>query len=81
MTYRAFHAYCDTARAVPVQNRLSITLRAITVRDFAHWVERAFAVHRQRRRLMRLNDRQLQDIGIARQEAKYEASRPFWDLP
>jgi uncharacterized protein YjiS (DUF1127 family) len=38
------------------------------------WHERA----RQRRRLMQLDDRALNDIGIGRYEAERERRSPFW---
>lgn len=40
-----------------------------------------FAVRRQRRALLKLDDRALEDIGISRKEARAEASRSFWDAP
>jgi uncharacterized protein YjiS (DUF1127 family) len=36
---------------------------------------------RQRRALLRLDDRMLKDIGITRTDAEHEAGRPFWDDP
>ncbi len=39
------------------------------------------SVHRQRNQLAVLSDHQLADIGTARDEARIEAARPFWDLP
>jgi uncharacterized protein YjiS (DUF1127 family) len=41
----------------------------------------AFALHRQRQALRRLDDRALADIGISRAEAEQEAARPIWDVP
>lgn len=38
------------------------------------WHER----QRQRRALLKLDDRLLSDIGISRCEAEQEASKPFW---
>jgi uncharacterized protein YjiS (DUF1127 family) len=38
------------------------------------WHERA----RQRRELLSLNDRELQDIGISRADAVGEGDKPFW---
>ena len=38
-------------------------------------------VARQRRRLAELGDDALRDIGVAPDEARREAARPFWDLP
>ncbi|MGB0721007.1 MAG: DUF1127 domain-containing protein [Gammaproteobacteria bacterium] len=40
----------------------------------ALWVQR----HRQRRRLTRLDERLLADIGVSRQQARAEAAKPFW---
>lgn len=36
-------------------------------------------VRRQRRQLLTLDERALQDIGISRADAEREAARPFWD--
>ncbi len=36
-------------------------------------------IQRQRRELLRLDDRMLKDIGISRIDAEREAKRPFWD--
>ncbi|MCH2163799.1 MAG: DUF1127 domain-containing protein [Marinovum sp.] len=36
---------------------------------------------RQRQDLARLDDAQLRDLGLTRQEAQDEASRPAWDVP
>ena len=36
---------------------------------------------RQRRRLRDLSDHILDDIGISREAAEREASRPVWDVP
>jgi len=40
---------------------------------------RWYDVARQRRALLRLDQRMLKDIGISRADAVHEASRPFWD--
>jgi len=40
-----------------------------------------FAVARQRRKLLHLSDRLLDDMGIDRETALYEAQRPLWDVP
>jgi uncharacterized protein YjiS (DUF1127 family) len=34
--------------------------------------------HRQRRQLMEMDDRQLKDIGITRDQAEQEARKPIW---
>ena len=44
-------------------------------------VELAPQVRRERRLLMRLDERALHDIGFDRGLAYCEASRPFWDVP
>jgi uncharacterized protein YjiS (DUF1127 family) len=57
--------------------RLSLGIKAWTataVGLLLCWHERA----RQRRALLRLDDRMLKDIGISRADAEREASRPFW---
>ena len=41
---------------------------------FHRWRHRA----RSRRQLLRLDERQLQDIGIDRRAAEEEARKPFW---
>ena len=43
-------------------------------RNLAEWRRRA----RSRNELMGLSDRDLQDIGVARCSADFEASKPFW---
>ena len=41
----------------------------------------AMQVRKERRMLMRLDDRALQDIGFDKGRAYGEASRTFWDVP
>ncbi len=38
-------------------------------------------VARQRRRLLTLDEKALQDIGVSSIDAYQEASRSFWDIP
>ena len=45
------------------------------------WIEAMFRTLRERRALMRLDDRGLKDIGLSRADADREGSRPFWDVP
>ena len=40
-----------------------------------------FSVRAQRRKLARLDDEALNDLGITRSEAEREARRPIWDVP
>ncbi|MDK3018138.1 DUF1127 domain-containing protein [Pseudodonghicola flavimaris] len=51
--------------------------RPALIARLAHMI----SVHRQRRALIKLDDRALEDIGISRSQARAEASRPFWDAP
>ncbi len=37
-------------------------------------------IARQRRELLRLDDKLLKDIGLSRADAEREASRPFWSV-
>lgn len=39
------------------------------------------AARRERGALARLDDRMLADIGLTRDEARAEMSRPMWDVP
>lgn len=50
-------------------------------RGLWHKIERARALHAQRRELARLDARRLRDIGLTDDEAGAEARRPFWDAP
>ena len=45
------------------------------------WLVQAFATRHQRMRLDQLDDHLLNDIGIDRRTAYWEAHRPFWDRP
>ena len=45
------------------------------------FVRAALSARRQRHFLARLDDRTLYDIGLTRDEAIREATRPMWDLP
>lgn len=44
-------------------------------------VRAALALRRQRHHLPDLSDHLLDDIGITREMAEREASRPIWDVP
>lgn len=39
------------------------------------------ALWQQRRALAKMDDRQLDDIGVSRADALAEATRPLWDVP
>ena len=49
------------------------------LRGFVALVVEGAAVARQRRQLLSLDDRALNDIGISRADANMEAMRGFWD--
>jgi uncharacterized protein YjiS (DUF1127 family) len=42
------------------------------------WLRQGYAVHRQRRALLSLDDAMLKDIGISRVDALQEGRKPFW---
>jgi uncharacterized protein YjiS (DUF1127 family) len=56
-------------RDLPVRSRLSAGLDRL--RD-------GYAVYRQRRALLRLDDAMLKDLGISRVDALQEGGKPFW---
>jgi uncharacterized protein YjiS (DUF1127 family) len=45
------------------------------------WLVQALALRRQRAHLRRLDDHLLRDIGLTRDDAMHEGTRPFWDAP
>ncbi len=45
------------------------------------WLVSLTALRAQRRQLASLDDHILRDIGISREDAEAEASRPLWDAP
>ena len=42
---------------------------------------RAYAAWQQRKRLATLDDATLRDIGLTREQARAEATRPVWNAP
>jgi uncharacterized protein YjiS (DUF1127 family) len=42
------------------------------------WLRAGYAVYRQRRALLRLDDAMLKDLGISRVDALQEGHKPFW---
>jgi uncharacterized protein YjiS (DUF1127 family) len=51
-----------------------------TVQGAWRWLKRTADVIASRRHLAEIDDRTLQDLGISRAQARFEASRPVWDL-
>jgi uncharacterized protein YjiS (DUF1127 family) len=43
-----------------------------------HGLGTAYRLGRQRRQLMEMDDRELKDIGITREQAEEEARKPIW---
>jgi uncharacterized protein YjiS (DUF1127 family) len=70
------------AHASPIPHFTPLKLSAkLHPAQAIYWVEAMFRTLRERRQLMQLDGRALQDIGVSRAEAEGEWSRPFWDLP
>ena len=64
--------------------RLTLPLAALRPSALARLLARilaAEALARSRRRLGRLDDHILRDIGLTRDQAESEAQRPIWDAP
>lgn len=55
----------------------SIVLRTMLVKALK-WLRDSYAVYRQRRDLLALDDAMLKDIGISRTDALQEGNKPFW---
>ena len=67
----------EAASRVQCRNADQRTSASRCIRAVAIWIERS----RQRRaikELARLNSRYLEDIGVSKDEALREASKPFW---
>ena len=45
------------------------------------WLSALNALFRARKTLAEMDERMLDDIGVAQEEALKEAGRPFWDVP
>jgi uncharacterized protein YjiS (DUF1127 family) len=60
---------------------IGLTHFATRLSNLALAVGLAMQVRKERRMLMRLDDRALQDLGFDKGRAFNEASRTFWDLP
>ncbi len=57
------------------QRRVNLTASATGIlATIRFWLQRSI----QRRHLAHLDDHQLQDIGISREQASREAAKPFW---
>lgn len=67
---------CNELQGAPVQTEKRLTFSALVT-----WLKLAYQVHHQRRALVQLTDRQLNDINLTRAQAHHEACKPFWDLP
>lgn len=57
------------------------SLPALRRRSFFAPVLDLMALYRQRQRLAELPDHLLDDLGLTRESAREEATRPLWDAP
>jgi uncharacterized protein YjiS (DUF1127 family) len=80
---------CGGLRAVPSlasrriaaasgDNDRAKTQRLFWGTRFWRWCARCAARSRERQALMQLDDRDLKDMGMTREQAKAEAAKPFW---
>lgn len=67
-------------RGIIMENCIAQPASRRHARLFAR-ITQMLAVARQRRRLLHFSDRLLDDMGIDRETAIREASRPIWDVP
>lgn len=58
-----------------------LTQVARRISQLALTLELAMQVRKERRMLMRLDERALQDVGFDKGRAYGEANRSFWDVP
>ncbi len=63
-------SYLNTQAALPLLAQIAVQVAVLVTK----WSLR----HRSRKQLRHLSDAQLQDIGLTRSEAHYEATLPFW---
>ena len=63
------------------QPRRSLTSLGLRVAGLVRRTALALQVCAERRRLLRLDDAALKDMGSNKGQADCEASRPFWDVP
>jgi hypothetical protein len=61
--------------------RLDLARMGDRIRHLIIGLELAPQIWRERRMLLGMNDRALNDIGFSRGDAYAEAYRPFWDIP
>lgn len=47
--------------------------------ELFQWLRDSYAIYRQRRALLTLDNAMLKDIGISRADALQEGRKPFWD--
>jgi len=61
--------------------RTAAVLRLPRLPQLLMQLRQALALRRQRAHLLRLDDHILRDIGLTRDDALHEGTRPFWDAP
>lgn len=74
------HPDRPTQRTARFMDRLNNRLADLRTRvgGSLDWLRQGYAVHRQRRALLSLDDAMLKDIGISRVDALREGRKPFW---
>jgi uncharacterized protein YjiS (DUF1127 family) len=65
----------------PRRPRLDLARMGGRIRYLILVLELASQIWRERRMLLSMNDRALNDIGFSSSDAYAEARRPFWDIP
>ena len=76
MTHAASHATRFTCTCRDADHAIAASVHSVTA--LALTVQRWGQRRRQRQALQDLDEHQLRDIGISRDDAEHEASKPFW---
>ena len=66
---------------IVVLNPTAAPSRGTRAKGFWARVWTAFSVYHERQELAHMTDHMLADIGLTREEAEKEASKPIWQLP
>jgi len=82
MSIRSLTAKSPSAKSLAArEQRTSPTGHGLSpIAVLAGWVRASAERARQRRALARLNDFDLRDIGLTRQDVEDETAKPFWRM-